>query len=52
MTAVDWAAFQKCPVCPALLGEACIALSGSAGGEPVRIDPSRPHTGRKLRAGR
>lgn len=51
MTVIDWEAFQACPVCPALLGEPCLELSGWCV-EMVAVEAAEPHTGRKPRAGR
>jgi hypothetical protein len=48
---VEWDRYQACPVCPALLGKPCLALSGWCG-EAVAVEADRPHTGRKPRAGR
>jgi hypothetical protein len=42
---IDWN-FLSCPVCPALLGEPCLSLSGWYGG-PVAVATDRPHGGRK-----
>lgn len=53
MSAVDWEAYQKCPVCAAPLGEPCTALASViVGSTPLKMAATRPHTGRKLRAGR
>jgi hypothetical protein len=46
----DWTAWQKCPVCPAGLGEPCLSLSGRGpDGTQVRIHAPRPHEGRRPR---
>ena len=55
MTAVDWAAYQKCTTCGAALSKPCIQLGGfvpGAQGGVVEIEADEPHTGRKPRAGR
>jgi hypothetical protein len=51
VTAVDWSRYQACPVCPALLAQPCLELSGWCG-DLVEVEATEPHTGRKLRAGR
>jgi hypothetical protein len=53
VTAVDWTAYRKCPVCFAAIGAACIsqsrvALTDSATGYDS-ILRDRPHSRRKLR---
>lgn len=50
---VDWERYQKCPVCAAELGEPCAALVAViVGCTPLKTLATRPHSTRKLRAGR
>jgi len=46
---VDWEMYQKCPVCPAELGEPCQKLSGWHLASVVVV-AEQPHSTRKLRA--
>lgn len=51
MPDVVWADFQQCPVCGALLGQPCLALSGFVvGAGRITVEADEPHTSRKLRA--
>jgi hypothetical protein len=50
---VEWEDYQKCPVCFAELGKPCWDVEGFINtGEVVSVEADKPHTGRKLRAGR
>lgn len=52
MTAVDWSGFRKCPVCHALIGEACRSLSGTVmNGRPDAVVTvlDRAHSSRRPR---
>jgi hypothetical protein len=51
VSAVDWSRFQKCPVCFAALGKACLKVTGFGEFGPVSVKAAVPHGGRKLRAG-
>lgn len=55
MTApIDWRRFRKCPVCHALIGEACRSLSGTVmNGRPDAVVTvlDRPHSSRKPKKG-
>lgn len=48
---IDWARYEKCPVCFAGLGKVCMRMTGITADGPVSIEALSPHGGRKLRAG-
>lgn len=52
VTAVDWSAYQKCPLCPALLGKPCVKFNGYVAelGRGVKVEEDGPHSTRPLRA--
>lgn len=49
---VEWDRYRKCDMCGAQIGEPCMALSGYNADGSIKIVADRPHSGRKLRAGR
>jgi hypothetical protein len=48
---VDWERYQKCRVCFAALGRPCVKAGGFFG-TPSAVEADKPHSSRKLRAGR